>query len=290
MSVSPSPDSDRARLAAALRKIRAATGMSGNRFAQQLDWPQSRVSKIETGAQFPTDDDITAWLEAADAAAEHDAVTELLVRARVEAVSFRQAFKDQGGAVANQRMWLERNRRATTITQFHPALIPGLLQTAAYAREIVALPTGPADLADAPPEDVEQMVAVRIERQEVLYDPGKTVSLVIGEAALWTRFGSVETQLGQLDRLRALIGVRSVDLRILPFANPMPVPPLNGFLILDGSFVSVENLTGRVQFADPDEVAVYQRLFGHLHAAALAGDAAVELIQRVARQLTGSTS
>ncbi|GAA4538303.1 helix-turn-helix domain-containing protein [Amycolatopsis samaneae] len=287
----PTPSGpDRARLATRLREIRAATGMSGNRFAKHLGWPQSRVSKIETGAQFPTGEDITAWLDAAGARGEEGAVTELLTRARVESVSFRETFRDQGGAAANQRRWLERGQEATRIAEFHAALVPGLLQTPAYARELVALPAGPADLADAPPEDVERMVAVRIERQAVLYDPGKTVSLVIGEAALWVRFGSVETQLGQLDRLRSLAEVRTVDLRIIPFSVAMPVAPLHGFMIFDDRFVQVETQTGEVFVVAPDEIAVYERLFGRLRGAAVAGGEAVKLIQRVARQLTASDS
>ena len=51
---------DRVRLATRLRELRAATGLSGNRFAQRIGWVQSRVSKLETGVQIPTEADIAA--------------------------------------------------------------------------------------------------------------------------------------------------------------------------------------------------------------------------------------
>ncbi|WP_020670468.1 helix-turn-helix domain-containing protein [Amycolatopsis nigrescens] len=285
MSPSPRSGADRARLAAKLREIRAATGKSGNQFAKCLSWPQSRVSKIETGAQLPRNEDITAWLRAAEALGEEHVVTELLVRARVESVSFHHAMKDVGGASAYQQSWRDREQQATRIATFHPSLLPGLLQTAAYIRELVALPAGPADLADASPDDIEQMVAVRIERQGLLYDPGKTLTFVLGEAALWIRIGDLETHLGQLDRIQSLLGLRTVDLRILPFTTAMPVAAVNGFEIHDDNFVLMEHLTGEYMLSAPDEIAAYERLFGHYHAAATAGDEATELIQRIARQL-----
>ncbi|MGQ0773017.1 MAG: helix-turn-helix domain-containing protein [Pseudonocardiales bacterium] len=54
----------RVRLAARLRELRTATGLSGNRFAAHIGWDQSRVSKLETGAQLPTDEDLRTWVAA----------------------------------------------------------------------------------------------------------------------------------------------------------------------------------------------------------------------------------
>ncbi|MGH3439608.1 MAG: helix-turn-helix domain-containing protein [Sciscionella sp.] len=64
---SPDPRSVRARLATRLRELRADTGMSGNAFARLTSWQQSRVSRLETGAQLPNDDDLTVWLDATNA-------------------------------------------------------------------------------------------------------------------------------------------------------------------------------------------------------------------------------
>ncbi|WP_410663660.1 helix-turn-helix domain-containing protein [Amycolatopsis sp. lyj-84] len=283
---SPHPGSDRARLATKLREIRATTGLSGNQFAKTLGWPQSRVSKIETAAQFPTGEDVTRWLAAADAVTEEDVVTELLKRARVESVSFRQEFRKSGGATARQRSVRELERQASRVATFQPALLPGLVQTPGFMRELLALPSGPASTGGASDADVEHMVAVRIERQSQLYEPGRAMPIVIGEAALWIRIGDLETQLGQLDRLRSLVGLRTVDLRIMPFSTAMPIAPLHGFRIHDSDLVIVEMFASEHLIMDPGEIAVYEHMFSQLQAEAVAGDEAAQLIQSVTRRLS----
>ncbi|MFC3452455.1 helix-turn-helix domain-containing protein [Amycolatopsis speibonae] len=285
----PHPGSDRVRLATKLREIRAATGLSGNQFAKTLGWPQSRVSKIETGTQFPTGDDITGWLAAAGAGTEEDAVTALLRRARVESVSFRQEFRKPGGAAAKQRSVLELEQQASRIAQYQPALLPGRLQTPAFMRSLLALPSGPARTGGASDADIEQLVAVRIERQAQLHDPGKALSLTIGEATLWTRIGDRDTQLGQLDRLHTLAGLRTVDLRIVPFDSVMPIAPLHGFSIYDAGLVVVELFAGEHLIMDPDEIALYEALYGRLQAASVSGDAAARLIRNVSHRLAGDS-
>lgn len=281
----PRPGSNRARLAAKLREVRAVTGLSGNQFARQVGWPQSRVSKIETGVQFPTADDIETWLEAAAAQDESDVVLGLLTSARVESVSFRDEYREFGGAGAKQRSIGQRERQADRIASFAPAMVPGLLQTASFARELISLPAGPATFGFSSADDLEQMVAARIDRQAVLYDSSKALSFVIGEAALWIRFGSRQTQLGQLDRLQTLIGIGVIDLRIVPFLAAMPVAPLNGFVIYDDELVVVETLTGEHNLADQFDTRTYQELFRRVRESAVSGEQAVNLIQRVSREI-----
>ncbi|MFD6073411.1 MULTISPECIES: helix-turn-helix domain-containing protein [Amycolatopsis] len=281
----PHPGSDRVRLATKLRELRAATGLSGNQFAKRLGWPQSRVSKIETGVQFPTGDDITDWLTAAGADDQKDSILELLKRARVESVSFRDEFRKPGGAATKQRSVLELEQRASRVATFQPALLPGLVQTPGFMRELLVLPSGPVRTGGAAEDDIERMVAIRIERQAQLHDPGKALPLVIGEAALWIRIGDLDTQLGQLDRLRSLAGLRTVDLRILPFSKAMPIAPLHGFRIYDAELVVVELFAGEHLIRDPEEIALYEHMFGTLHTEALSGDAAARLIQSVSRRL-----
>jgi len=67
---------DRARLADQLKQLRLAAGLSGARLAGRLGWPQSKISKIETLKQLPTEEDINAWASHVEASPE--AVAELL--------------------------------------------------------------------------------------------------------------------------------------------------------------------------------------------------------------------
>jgi hypothetical protein len=163
-------------------------------------------------------------------------------------------------------------------------MLPGLVQTAAYARELLALHGGPMT-AGASEDEIEALVSERIRRQEILYQPGKQIQLVIGETALHDPPGAIETLVGQLDRLVAMAGLASVDLAVLPVGTRMPVLPLSSFAAHDKQLVFVETMTGEQRLDQPDEVAVYVKAFELLRNAAATGPEAVALIQRVAAGL-----
>ena len=129
----------------------------------------------------------------------------------------------------------------------------------------------------------------RIKRQDVLYQPGNTIQLVLGQAALHTRFGALETLVGQLDRLVSLIGLASVEIGVVPFSTPMPVFPLTGFELREDA-VMIESIVAQQRLDAPDEVALYEQFFDQLRDVAVTGTDAVALIQRVAAELRGGLS
>jgi hypothetical protein len=107
-----------------------------------------------------------------------------------------------------------------------------LLQTSEYAREYLHLPCGPLSFG-ADEDAVDQMVAKRMQRQQVLYQHGKQVTVVMLEGALRARVVSAPTLAGQLDRLMAVSGLASLELCIIPFEAAVPVFPLSGFRLYD---------------------------------------------------------
>ncbi|MGH3755409.1 MAG: Scr1 family TA system antitoxin-like transcriptional regulator [Pseudonocardiaceae bacterium] len=124
---------ERARLASRLRGLRAGTGLSGNRFAvERIRWPQSRVSRLETGSQLPTEDDIHAWVQAVGASSA--TVAELLERARIEYATWRDTYRRSGGPGGKQASIAALEAQATRIRGFQPAMVIGLLQTPHSAR------------------------------------------------------------------------------------------------------------------------------------------------------------
>ncbi|MBV9010982.1 MAG: hypothetical protein JO272_02825 [Pseudonocardiales bacterium] len=94
----------------------------------------------------------------------------------------------------------------------------------------------------------------------------------------------MDTLRGQLDRLIIVSGLASVELGVLPVAQPSPVMPLAGFSLHDEDVVFVETLTGEQILQDPGEVMAYLAMFNLLQEAAATGADAVALIhQAVAR-------
>lgn len=281
----------RALLARRLRDLRAAAFPSGSALARRLhadhptgSWHQTRVSKLERGLQRPTERDITQWGEATGASPHDlDELRELLAATRVEYATFGQLYHRAGSPAADQARTTTADAETKRIAEYQPGMIPGLVQTAAYAREVLSLPCGPS-AAGASSDDIEAIVGERIKRQDVLYQPDKKIHLVIGEAALRTRFGALQTLLGQLDRLVAVSGLANIELGVVPFHTPLPVFPLTNFIIYDDA-VLIETITGQQRLHAPDEVALYERFFDQLRGAAAIGADAAVLIQRVAADL-----
>lgn len=273
---------ERRRLAERLREIREQAGISGNRFAAQHGWSQPRVSLIETGKQLPYETDLHAWADLIGAPAETRAeLLDLLQRARAEYASWREAFRASGGAAGAQTDIATRESETTHIRKFVPAMVPGLLQTSAYARELLALPSGPA-AHGADEEDIAEMLSRRMARQQILYEPGKRVDIVIMEAALRSRLCAPETLAGQLDRLAsaATSGLETFELGIIPEKERVPVYPLSGFTIYDDGLVEIETIAGEHQVSTPEDVAAYTKFFALLRDAAATGHDAIAVIQR----------
>jgi hypothetical protein len=256
--------------------MREATGLSGVAFAQRLGWQQSRLSKLETGRQFPGPDDIALWARAAGA--DPAPVLDQLSRARAEHQTWAEQYRRAGGAAGKQASIGGRYESASHVAKFQPVMIPSQIQTAEYASELLRSPSGPRAWG-ASDDELEAMVAARMARQQILYRPGKRIQVVILEAALHTRLVSPGAMAGQLDRMLALDGLASLDLGIIPAAVIVPVYPTSGFVIFDNDLVVVETIGGEDSISDPDEVTRYIDWFGLLHAAAVHGREAARLIR-----------
>jgi transcriptional regulator with XRE-family HTH domain len=275
-------------LAAQLRALREDAGLTGTSLAQQVGWGQSKVSKIETGRQLPTEDDIRQWARVVGApAAEVEELLASLERAKVEFATWREQYRAAGSGADKQADIRALEARATRIGEFQPAFIPGLLQTAQYARELllawaVDAAQGAFGINEA---GVDRLVAARMQRQQLLYEPGKQVQLVILEAALYSRVCSAETLAGQLDRLIAVTSLPNVEFGIIPFTTSLPVFPICSFMIFDTELVTVESLTGEQQVNEPDQIALYDRFLTLLRDSAAHGQGAVALIHRALTEL-----
>jgi transcriptional regulator with XRE-family HTH domain len=270
---------ERRRLGQELRRLRERTGLSGSQFARQLGWHQTRVSKLELGQQFPTEDDIRAWATAAGDIAAAERMLALRDAAQMAYRTFRQQFRDAGGAAGRQADIAAMEALSAVIGEFEPAIIPGRLQTYGYAHEVLRLPSGPGSWGESA-EDIERAARTRVElQQQILYDTSKRIRVVLHEAALRIRYGPADTMLGQLDRLLSLTGLPSLELGIIPFKTAVPVLGLSGFIVYDDQLVIVETLTGEQQLSDQAEVSRYMSWFDLLRKAAVSGRDAAAIIQ-----------
>jgi hypothetical protein len=124
------------------------------------------------------------------------------------------------------------------IAEYQPAMIPGLVQTAAYAQALLTSPLASAmGITEA---DADALVAERVKRQNILYQPGRSIEVIVGEAALWNTPSTATTLEDQLDRLISFAALRSLRFGVVPRGVPMPIAPLGCFAVYDDEFVLVE--------------------------------------------------
>jgi transcriptional regulator with XRE-family HTH domain len=256
-----------------LREMRRNSRLTGSQLAERLGWAQSKVSRLECGRQTATPDDISAWVDATDC--DPDLVQDLLsLLTKVESDYAVWRRELRAGTRRKQLNFLKLEARVKTIKGFETCVVPGLLQTADYARyRLGEMPT----LHNAP-DDISTALAVRMQRQQVLYDTNKTFHFILSEAVLRTMLCPADTMRGQLDRLSVVSGLPNVRLGILPFTALLPVAPLNGFWIFDDSLVTFETIAAEIHVRDPDEVALYGAVFEQLDEISLYGDDARKLI------------
>jgi len=272
----------RVQLGEALRGLRRAAGLSGEQLASELGVSQSKVSRIELGQSVPAVADVERWAAASRASAEQTAqLLELAEAAGTEAVAWRRGMRR--GLVGLQQETATLEASARLIRSFHPVLVPGLLQTPAYAKAVftAAHPEGRADLAEA--------VAARMNRQAILYEESRRFEFVLAEAGLRWRLGPTDLLLGQLDRLAVVATLPNVSLGIIPLAPELRAWHSHGFVVFakrDGEpVVHVETLTSALNVREPAGVAAYQEAFGRLQTSAVGGAEARALLERIAEDL-----
>jgi transcriptional regulator with XRE-family HTH domain len=241
-----------------LRELRVDAHLSGRQLAALLGWNPSKVSKLELGRQTPTEDDIHGWVRATDAdGAEADLIASLRT-IETQYAEWRRVLR--AGTQARQLSILEQEAQTTTFRFFEASLVPGLLQTAEYARVRLA---GVIDRYNVP-DDIGAGVQARMRRQEILYRSDKSFHFLVTEAALCYGVAPRDVAMGQLDRLLALTTLPRIRLGVIPLTAQYPVPPLHGFALFDDRIVLVETLAAELTLTQPQEIELYSTVFDRL--------------------------
>jgi transcriptional regulator with XRE-family HTH domain len=258
-----------------LRELREHAGLSGKQLAESLSWPPSKVSKLENGRQTPTDPDIRAWTHATDSEGETPALLASLHTLEVQHADWQRLLR--GGLRPRQRALAELDQKTRLFRAFEATVVPGLLQTPEYARARFAEGIRRLKL----PNDINDAVQGRIQRQEILYRPDKRFHFVLTEAALRFRLCSPPVMLGQLDRLVSLSQLPNMKLGIIGFDTQYATSPWHGFWLYDDQKVLVETMSAALDLRQPQEIELYSDAFDQLAAVASYGRSARAIITRV---------
>jgi transcriptional regulator with XRE-family HTH domain len=279
-----SPPVRRRLLGAALRRFREQAGYTLDDAARILECDRSKISRIETGQRGVRPKELRELL--VEYGVEETRREALLTVARqTHQAGWWQSFSRVLDDAYQDFIGLEAT--ATAIWTYEAQLVPGLLQTEAYARAIAA-----ASLVNETQEEHEQFVHVRITRQQVLTRSDDPLQFwaILSEGALRQCVGGTDVMRAQLRHLVEVGSDRpNVNLQVLPFAAGAHAATSGPFVIMkfpeapDLGVVYLEGQTGGIYLESTDEVARYSLVFEHLRASALSTAATVRLIEEVTR-------
>lgn len=195
-------------LTAAIRRLLDASGMSGREVSQRLGFSHGTVSHWVTGRRLPSPEDMASLLTLLHITGQEKQRLIELARHAGEpnwlVVGMHGIPQQLAGAI-------ESERQASAMFEWARDLIPGLLQTADYAR---AVATG----AGLCPAEIDSRTMIRIGRAEILTRRHRPLpfTAVIGEDALRERIASPEVMSDQLRHLVQLSRRENVTVRLLP--------------------------------------------------------------------------
>ncbi len=275
--MSESPSRVRTQLGAELRALRTMAGESQRDLAERIDLGQVAISRAEKATKLLTRVEVEQWLSAYRADdAVRARVLALTEAAHNETRSWTDLAPDSAGDL--QGIAGGREQAASVVRNFQLAWVPGLLQTAEYAR--LLLPeVDPAGALDA-----AASVANRLERQRVLFDAtaGRRFEFLIAESVLLWSPGD-QVMPAQLDRIASLSTLANVEVRILP-SRRHGAAAWHSFILIepdgdDTAYVTTELVHGGQEISEPRKVADYEALWKRLWEASAQGADALALIR-----------
>lgn len=250
-------------LAATLKGLRKAAGLSGDRLAKRMNISQSKVSRIENARVRPSIVDVEQYLRGVDAPPE--AIDRVMSLARLANTEWRNLRNLRRAGLGTRQAELKALEASSGhMRYFLLSLITGLLATPEYVR--ASLTHSPADTSKA--------VAGKLERQQVLYDTSKRFTFILTEQAVRFPLVGPHAMAVQIDRLASLTRLPNVRLGVIPVGTRTPGLPLNTFTIYDDRMVTAELTTGSIVFRDARDIRAYLDEFAGYEERALFDEAA----------------
>lgn len=284
-------------LTKALKRLRQASNQQQKAVADALDWSVSKVIRIENGTVGISKTDLEALLRFYDVK-DQTQIDELITWAREARIpGWWDKYKIPDKAF---ELYTGYESGATSIRMAQGLLVPGLLQTEAYARLVTSTYTTP--------DRVNSVVLLRLERQKEVFDKGAEQYHILDEAVLRRRVGDIMP-----DQLQHLIDVAekpNMTIRVIPFQagshfglrGPFVLlgfnVPLDDVLYLEsarrGDLMVSEGDSvsghGSPMVDDAaDEIARYEDGFDALSKIALKPADSLELINQIANQMREPT-
>ena len=277
------PTLRRRRLSAELKRLRVAAGIEVEAAAEALGCSTDKIHWIErAGWTKPRWRDVRDLLDAYGVA-DNDPVREELITLAKEGGQKDWWTPYSRMLSKKYTAFIGLEAEAAEVLTFQPLVVPGLLQTDDYARELIS--TGAAALSD---EEIEKRVEVRAERQKILEGEGPTrLWAVIYEAALRCPVGGPAVMRPQLEHIIELAQTPWITVQALPFEGGSHPGLYGPFTLLsfpegDPDAAYIETIGGELLLEEPADVDPYRHVFRRLNARALSPEDTITLLSEEA--------
>ncbi|MFE8006998.1 helix-turn-helix domain-containing protein [Streptomyces sp. NPDC057418] len=275
----------RRKLGEELRGLRHGSGLTSREAARLLGWHQSKVSRIETGASGVKPADVTRLLDAYG-------VDDVQLRTLLQTLAGPAGGGGSGwwhayrGLIPPQyRDFISLESQAGAARTLETSVVPGLLQTADYARAVTR-----SSLDGLPPAQLDSLVEVRLARQGVLHAPRPLqLSAVLDEAAVRRGVGGPRVMRNQLRHLVMVAQLPHVRLQLLPFEAGSYIGLTGPFVIFsfpttsDLDVVVLDHLTSSLYLERREDLEAYSSAFRTMQDHALSPERSLDLIAAVGR-------
>lgn len=295
MSSQESPAGARRRVRLALREARERLAFTQAQVAEEMEWSTSKVIRIESGEVTISPNDLRpllAYLKITDKAEVDRHLQDARISRR------RQMWWDEptvrNHLTGPSRQLIQYEHESTAIRHFTSFIIPGPLQTPAYARATLNGHIG--ELAD---EDIEVRLQTRMRRRTELFARRDfpQILLLLDESVLKRRAGDARTTGEQLlDLLRVARERPEILVRVLPYTADAPLPMFGQYDILtlpgdkpgENAVLYRESYLNDELVEDPWNISRHREIFDKYWEASLNEPASAELIAESAQDLLDS--
>ncbi|MFJ8946170.1 helix-turn-helix domain-containing protein [Streptomyces sp. NPDC102395] len=274
----------RRKLGAELRALRIGAGLTSDEAARLVGWHQSKVSRIETGASGAKPADVRSLLDAYGVG-DPQLREVMLALAGLDDGAGRDHWWHayRGVLPPTYRDFISLESQARAMRTLETTVVPGLLQTAEYARAVTRAAVGGVS-----EERLDTLVEVRLTRQEVLRArPPLELDAVLDEAVLRREVGGPEVMARQLERLMEAARLPQVRLQVLPFTAGAHIGVTGPFVVFSFSSTSdldvvvLDHLTSTLYLERKEDLRVYTEAFNALQANALSPEDSLEYIAAI---------
>ncbi|WP_165777466.1 helix-turn-helix domain-containing protein [Amycolatopsis antarctica] len=278
--MSSKPPLRRRRLARTLQKLREQnTELTVTDAARAAGFSQAKLSRIEGAHIAISGDDTDALCTVLGVPRElSDELVQLARQAKQR--GWWQTYPDS--ILGRSTDLLELEADAVTEYSFTIDVVPGLLQTASYARTILR-----AALPREPDEQLQERLDLRMNRQKRIQTGELELWAIIDEPALRRAGFGEQVMAEQVERLAELAGTQQVSVQVIPdgVVHSALSTPYSLFTLDDGyKCVACDNLTGGLYIDDENEVQSYSDTWAKLAARALPFDESAERLSAIAEE------